>query len=40
MIDPKSFALFGVLAAVGAFWAQIRGAITKIFSFFIRTDGI
>lgn len=40
MLDPKQFALFGIIAAVGAFWSQLRGFITKIFSFFIRTDKI
>lgn len=39
-MDPKNIAFFAILASIGAFWQQLRGFITKIFSFFIRTDKI
>lgn len=39
-MDPKNIALFGIIAAAGAFWQQLRGIIVKIFSFFVRTDKI
>ncbi len=40
MFDTKNIALFAILGSIGAFWSQIRGFITKFFSFFIRTDEI
>jgi len=40
MINTSNIALFAILGSIGAFWAQIRGFIAKIFSFFIRTEEI